>query len=181
MKFTMPNCCVFIAVIIVVVIGTLPVNVDAKLPAKVNRGTEEGKLPAQQEPTEGKNRGTEVGKLPAKSDAKQPTEGKEGDTKAASKKEWDPCSSPLYGCHKKDLYKCDFKTLLEGCPSKKKIEIAGKQLSGTLPAALQNLTDLQHLYVKTDLYFLDWDNCVSASTPLHMPRLIPRTIQTQTS
>ena len=119
-----------IAVITVVVIGTLPVNVDAEKDL-----TEWEKTMAEYYRNKGGKTG---GKTGTKAGAKI-------GAKIGAKSGCHFCC-----CHDKALYKCDFKTLLENCPEKESFSLTGKGLTGTLPAALQNLTNLETLCVKRE-------------------------------
>ena len=157
----MPRCCVFIAVITAVVIGTLTANVDAKeaLEGK-KRWTRGGKLLAKagaRKNPSGKKGGTQGGTSPVKVDAKKDTEGgKKGGTKGGTV--GDKCAkSIIYGkdiCSDMDLYKCNFKRLLEECPTIPSLNLQGKSLTGTLPGALQSFPNLTALYVETCIHFI---------------------------
>ena len=110
-----------IAVITVVVIGTLPVNVDAKKVTKYDSYKKGGK-------TGGKTGAGTGGKAVTKAGAK--------------------CR--FVTCYNTALYKCDFKRLLEDCPEMESFSLTPKRLTGTLPAALQSFTNLTTLCVKRE-------------------------------
>ena len=140
MNFTMFHCCVFIAVTTVVMIGTLPVNVDAKKVTKggaYKGGTKGGKGSAYTGGTKGGKGGTRVGTKVGTQ------EGKTGLGAVYSR-----CRDHNF-CSNTAFHKCDLKTFSRRCPEKEVFDLRDRLLTGTLPQALQSFTNLKKLCVET--------------------------------
>ena len=75
----------------------------------------------------------------------------------------------LADCQHTAFHKCDF----GGCQQIYFLDLRGKQLTGTLPEALQSLTNLQKLCVETSLCILyngsvKYRHRLTYTSPLHL-------------
>ena len=117
--------------------------------------------------TDGKNDGGGKGNVDAKKMQKGAGKNTKTDFDCGLFESHTGTTPRVYTCKNKAFHKCNF----TGCQGIQQLILQGKQLTGTLPEALQNLNTLGKLCVETALYiffFVQWEFTVLASTRLHI-------------